>query len=531
MMPPVTRRPLFWAVAVAAVFLMAAAAVFTRSLNHDVAWYLYMADAMRGGAELYRDIADTNPPLIVFLSVPPIWLATLFHLSQKVAFNAYVFMAAGACLVVCSRLIPKAWPDASTETRGLLIVTTAFGLLPFVRLDFGQREHLAVILLLPYVWLAATPGARAAGPVASVLIGAAAGLGFAVKPHFMLPWALLEILVLVRERFAARAALRPAFVAAMVTVAAYVGFVLVFVPQYVEVFNDVRQFYGGLDSPLSTLVGLPDIAAWIAAVVLLAAFKLSVDTERPVLVLFTAATGFIAAGLLQFKGWSYHMYPGRAFLVIYFIAFALALLQSAPALSAILRGGVRSICLVIVIGLVATSGRYLAESRNRPPGLDIVAPLVEIINKQQPHGPIAQISMRTQMYPGFPAANEAGVKWSLRFPTLFYLPGLYENELSLPDSELSFREPGAMSAMERRYFTEVVDNLCAAPPSVLIIEPPIARAPAGRRSLDLVAYYGQDPRFKRLFAGYTPIGWLNRDFTIYGLSQGVAPTKPCASTP
>ena len=69
MMPPVTRRPVFWALAVAAIVLMAAAEVFTRSLNHDVAWYLYMADAFREGAELYRDVADTNPPLIVFLSL------------------------------------------------------------------------------------------------------------------------------------------------------------------------------------------------------------------------------------------------------------------------------------------------------------------------------------------------------------------------------------------------------------------------------------------------------------------------------
>ena len=524
-----TRRPVFWAVAVAGVVLMAAWAVFTRSLNHDAAWYLYMADALRGGAELYRDVADTNPPLIVYLSLPPVVLAALFHLSQATAFNLYVFVLAGASVAVCSRLSARAWPGASTEVRGLLTVTMAFCLLPFVRLDFGQREHLAVILLLPYVWLIASPGARGASGVTAVLIGVAAGLGFAVKPHFGLPWVLLEILLFVRERFATRALLRPAFVAAVATVVVYVACVLVFVPQYAEVFRDVRQFYGGLDSPLSALVRLPDIAGWIAAVTLLAAFKLSADTERPVFVLFAAATGFVAAGLLQFKGWSYQMYPGRVFLVIYFIAFALALLQSAPALSSILRGGIRSICLVIVLGLVATSGRYLAESLH-PTGVDIVPALVELINKQTPHGPVAQISMRTQMYPGFPAVNEAGVKWSLRFPTLFYLPGLYENELLLPDSELKFREPSAMSATERRYFTEVVDNLCAAPPSVMIIEPPIPRAPAGRRSLDLVAYYGQDPRFKRLFAGYSPIGWLG-SFTIYGHRGALQGTKPCEAAP
>ena len=87
-----------------------------------------------------------------------------------------------------------------------------------------------------------------------------------------------------------------------------------------------------------------------------------------------------------------------------------------------------------------------------------------------------------------------------------------------------------MSDTERRYFTEFVDNLCSAPPSVLIIEPPIPRAQAGRRSLDLVAYYGQDPRFKRLFARYAPIGWLGQSFTIYGLSQGSQVARPCEGT-
>lgn len=512
----VTSRPLFWGVAVAGVVVLAAAGVFTRSLNHDVGWYLYMADAIQGGARIYRDVADTNPPLIIYLSFPPIWLASLFHLPQALAFNIYVFAAVLASLTVCHRLIARVWPDVPTEIRGLLTVTMAFCLLPFVRLDFGQREHLAVILLLPYVWLAATPGGRGASRTAAALIGVAGGLGFAIKPHFAVPWALLEILVLVRAR---RVNVRPALVAAIATVAAYIAFVLLFVPQYIEIFRDVRQFYGGLDSPLSALVRLPEISAVIAAVVLLVAFRLSAETARPVMVLFTAAMGFVAAGLLQFKGWSYQMYPGRVFLAIYFIAFALAVLQSAPALTSLLRGGIRSICLVIVLGLLATSGRYLAESVN-PPEPDIVPPLVDLINRQTPHGPVAQISMRTQMYPGFPAVNNAGVKWSLRFPTLFYLPGLYEKELLQPDAELKFRDPSAMSDRERRYFTEVVDNLCAAPPSVLIIEPPIPRAPEGRRSLDLVAYYGQDPRFKQLFSNYAPIGWLGRSFTIYGVTAG-----------
>jgi hypothetical protein len=270
---------------------------------------------------------------------------------------------------------------------------------------------------------------------------------------------------------------------------------------------------------------LPDIAAWIAAAALFAGFRLTPDNQRPVLVLFVAATGFLAAAILQFKGWSYHMYPGRVFMLLFFVVFAQALMRSSPALTGLLRGGLQSICLIAVAGMLLTSVRYLAESRN-PPAPDIVKPLVELINKQNPHGPIAQLSMRTQLYPGFPAAIDAGVKWSLRFPLQFYLPAMYEKEMEAPDSEMSFRSPPAMSEIERRYFTEIVNSLCAAPPSVLIIEPPIPRAPAGRRSLDLIAYYSQDPRFKRLFAGYVPIAWLG-SFTIYGRNAATWPGSPC----
>ena len=42
-------------------------------------------------------------------------------------------------------------------------------------------------------------------------------------------------------------------------------------------------------------------------------------------------------------------------------------------------------------------------------------------------------------------------------------------------------------------------------PGAVIIEAPVHHAPAGRRALDLVAYYGQDARFVLLFAGYHQI--------------------------
>ena len=118
---------------------------------------------------------------------------------------------------------------------------------------------------------------------------------------------------------------------------------------------------------------------------------------------------------------------------------------------------------------------------------------------------MALLSMRFLLFPAFPAANYADVTWVLRHNSLWFLPGLYEEVLNEPGGDAAFRTVAAMPPLERKYFAEIVDDLCARPPSVLFIEPPVLDAPRARRSLDLIAYYAQDPRFARLFASYTRV--------------------------
>ena len=45
--------------------------------NHDVAWYLVATDRFLDGARLYRDIIEVNPPLVFYLTVPPVAVARL----------------------------------------------------------------------------------------------------------------------------------------------------------------------------------------------------------------------------------------------------------------------------------------------------------------------------------------------------------------------------------------------------------------------------------------------------------------------
>src|SRR5579862_6328685 len=352
-----TDRIGYWITAAALLMAMAVAALWTTTLNHDVAWYLYMIDVARHGGRLYRDVIDTNPPLIIYLMWPAAWLASISPLSSTNTFRVYECAAALVSVVIAARWLPRIWPRATTAALGMIGLTVAFALFPFLRHDFGQREHFAVMLTLPYVLLAAMD--RSAAPSSiwpRLLAGFAAGLGFSLKPHFIVAWAAIEGYLLVSAR-REQPWRRPELIAAIGTAGAYALFLLTSMSDYFVVAKQALVVYSSQRASLSILLGMPDIPIWVGAAALLLFLKLAPATRRPVFVLFTATTGFLLAGLLQRRGWSYHMYPARAFMAVYLVAFTLALFETVPSLLAALRGGLRNAALLLTGILVSLSVR------------------------------------------------------------------------------------------------------------------------------------------------------------------------------
>lgn len=504
-MPFPFRRFPWWPIW-ALLALLSAATIGPAYLVHDDAWYLHMARVVLHGGTMYRDVVDTNPPLIVFLTLPPVWLAERLGLNTIATFKTYVFCAEFLSILACARLLRFAWGSASETTRNLLLAVIVFALVPFARTgEFGQREHLMMLLTLPYL-LAAIGWAegRVVGGAWALVIGAAGGLGFAMKPHYVLTWLAIEatLVFIARGRRSWRRREALASAAALV---AYAVLVVVFVPQYLVLADKVRQVYGGLNSSAALLFRLRDAQLWAAGLVVLGLVRLPRSTRTACVLLFVAWTAFLLAAVLQLKGWNYHLYPARACSLLFFVAFVLAVFEALPALGTVLRGGLRGIAVGVVAALLLSSGRYLLEARRPVVETDLVTPLIDVVNNHAPRGTIAVLSMRTIIYPAFPAVNYAGARWSMRHNSLWFLPGLYEKELQAPDGIVRFRAPAAMSGLERGFYEDVIADLCAAPPDLLLFERADPRAPGGRRALDLPAYYSQDGRYERLTRGYEPL--------------------------
>src|SRR5207248_2392220 len=117
--------------------------------------------------------------------------------------------------------------------------------------------------------------------------------------------------------------MRPAAVAAAATLVAYVALVAIFERNYFAVARQAAQVYGGLNSSAPVILHLADLRFWMLALFTILVLRLPWLPRASALVLFAAASGFLAAAVVQMKGWGYHLYPFRAF-VLFFFASAVA---------------------------------------------------------------------------------------------------------------------------------------------------------------------------------------------------------------
>jgi hypothetical protein len=512
-LPAATIRAISWRWRVLwlALIGLALAASGSRHVNHDAAWYVYMAEALGRGAALYRDVVDTNPPLIVLLSLPPVWAERLSGLPAVQWIRPWVSLVGVASLLFAIALLERSWQDAPALTRRVLASVLVFGAFPYVKTELGQREHLALLLAAPWMVLAAGRAAGCAPARARAWVaGALAGIGLSLKPHLLAAWLLLECAVVVRDR-GWRPSRRPETLALILVVSAYLAGLLLFVPRFVEHAAGVASVYGLLQPPVSHLLRLEELLMWSGAAGALLLVRTAPADRRRLTVLLCIGLGLLAGALVQLRGWPYHLYPARAVWLFFVAAFAWAILDSTPPLVDRVRGGRKSLAALAAAALLVLSARYVLEAR-RPDPHDLVTPLAELVRREAPGGPI--FVMGTLLSPAFPLVNYTGAAWSSRHNSLWFLPGLYVRELEAPSGEFRFRRPDEMPRLERRFFTEIVDDLCRQPPRLLIVERLTHSGPAGRRSIDLLGYYRQSARFDALVSSYALHSQLGT-FEIY----------------
>jgi hypothetical protein len=464
--------------------------VLAPPLNHDVAGDLDFSQRWLGGEGLYSRLQDPNPPLIFVLGLVPAYIGAHTGLGAVPALQLCIllFGALAWWLVVRSLRHGK---EGSIE-RQFLYAAPVFMLLG-AGYDFGQREHLMAVGALPYLVLAAR---RAEGQPIShrYAVAVLAAVAFALKPYFLVIPALVELYLLLVRGW--RPSMRDPVPWTMAAVwAIYAASLPLLFPDYLKITLPlISVAYLGGNSLLQTAL-VPRMAVALALLVplLWCAFR---GQGALVRTLGLAAVGAAVSGLIQRKGWSYHIVPIELFDCVLAGTLAARWLDlHGPKLRKYPHYMSAALSMLLVLFMMSRG-----EAPWRELGYaddDEETQLRSLLIQLAPNAR-GVLMLTPRIWPIYPALNYVHSHQTLPAMNIWVLQGLYRT--CLPDGKL-YRPVDEMGPAERSMFDTIVEDFAADPPPLVVVDR-IPGIPLCGEVFNLVTYFKQHPKFASTWSRY-----------------------------
>ena len=458
-----------------------------------------MATRVADGARLYVDLVEINPPLVVWLNLPLVGLARAFGWSEIIVFRAAVWGVVAGALWLSHRVLRAAGADTLRRAGLMLGLVLVLATMPGPY--FGQREHVALALMLPWFLLAgARAGRGTAGGTTSVVIGVLAAVGFALKPHYLLAAAGVAAYHRVTAPKAGRMPPEQLVVLALLLV--YAGAVVVAAPEYLELVSRWGAVYWDyVRRPLSTILAGSLSPLTVIGSLCLWPLTRRLTPHRGVAdVLGIATLGLFLAVILQHKGFGYHYYPALGTGLLGLLLGALggkalagaAATAGGRALAALAAAPAIALFLTVAVGRAGGSaerGPVAAGSRE----------IDAFLQAGGAGGAVAILSPR--MEDSFPLVLKAGIDWGSRYPFMWFVPALHRREL-LAQPRVTCDGGSDMPPVEREILGTVAEDLRKHHPALIFVRKP---GDTDLLRVDVLACLRRHPEFRRAFRAYRPV--------------------------
>jgi hypothetical protein len=285
--------------------------------NTDVSWLVIAGERWLDGQRLYSDIVETNPPMAVLIYIPGILIARAFGIPAEIVLDGLVFAAIAVSLAITARILKNSSALAPSQRWPLaLLAVMVLTILPVQ--VFGQREHIAVLALLPAFGVL-TLRIRQQTPPAWAIAIAGIGLGLALsfKPHFVIP-VLCCLAVVALHLKSWRIIIAPEHFIAAAVIAGYGACMLAFFPEYFTVMVPLLRDVYTIGLPLARMLEKPVVPLWGIALIAAVLLKRGKAFDAADALLLAASLGFGLVYFVQRKGWPYHSYPMMVFALLAF---------------------------------------------------------------------------------------------------------------------------------------------------------------------------------------------------------------------
>ncbi|MFQ5418140.1 MAG: hypothetical protein ACE5FL_14020 [Myxococcota bacterium] len=508
----VLGNPSAYAAALAVTLSVGVSLFCSRQVHHDAAWLLIATGRLLDGARLYvDDVIETNPPLILYLYTPAVLLGRSLGVSLPGVLNATVLALTLGSITVCNRALAAVLGAGRDRLRfALLVVLTVLGCVT-VGEDFGQRDHILWLLLVPYLLLVAArmQGVKL-GPKLARIAGVGGGIAVSLKPHYLLAMAVLELALALR-RGSWRTALRPEARAGIAVGMLYIAAILAFTPEYLALARSfLVDSYWGLSVPLAWIVRPGELV--LIAVCGAAAFAVR-RRERVgdlAWTLLLATASFYGAMLIQHTGWVYHRIPFRCAAILLLALTALELVPgfARAGIAPLGRGariaGATAAALATAASLllqpdISAQLRWGARWRAGETASPIDR-LTAVIDRHATGGSVLFLTL--EMTP-LPAMSYCHATWASRFSSLWPLAAVVRAQRGTPDVPTWFTDARG-AALERSVRDAVIADLERYRPELIFVDLQRRNRLYGPEPFDILAFFRQDPRFEAVWSRYQP---------------------------
>ncbi len=461
-----------WFALFACAVLLVTAVLFSGiKLNNDAALLLQCGRLIVGGSVPYIDHVETNLHMAQYIHVPPVVLANLLGV------NAYWTFIPGVLAIVLAvtwmaALLLRGW-SRHFDPPGAVFVATAvllISLKTFMNGDFGQREHLFLLALTPYLLVRL---GRLQGVRIRLFSALAAGVFMGVlsmcKPVFLYQAALIEGWLWLRFRRAGYGK-APELLALVLVVFLSAAHLLLLPgslgsPFFTRWIPFITGGYSAYNAPLPAMIRgnlrqWPFILGGLGLGVL--AVRRADGTFRKVIeTMIFGVLSALALFFLQHKGWLYQLLP----------AYGLSILLGCMSLSHLQRiRGNRFTAWALPASCVLVSVVFAVNSFLRAPerygSMDGFLSIIE--NRSQPGDRIAFIS--TCVYPAYPTLVYADRLPGTRYLSAFPVALLYGRAVPDDLSPYHYSLPEALKPLDTLFLSEIGHDIRLYRPALVFIE-------------------------------------------------------------
>lgn len=398
----------------------------------DKEWLLFSARMWLDGKQLYVDLVEVSPPLIIWIYALVIKLSHLLAIQHDLGLSATVLTLTLFSALVCRKLIrlhPLLGGTKGDVTLYTLLAITALVLWPNPAY-FADREHIFITLVLPYL-LRFSPIMLAAriSPGLRFTVAAMAGVGFCIKPHCVVLLAALHAYHVIRSR-SVRFLFYPENLIVYASGVAYLAAVWLLYPEYVTqvIPAAMATYHMSRQSIEFVMLYLPAILIFA---VTFAEFRPRVASPLRSdvyywMVLTLAALLYASVN----NGWMYTFYPLHAMVLMsmFYVWWEYGWLKvnaDSPQQRKKAGQGAMACMLVFIVCILTVAGYAQVllppkEEKTKITSEDIciadIRKALSLSNKKT----FGTISLSAAFWPRL--VRVTGAQWDTRFPNLWMLP-------------------------------------------------------------------------------------------------------------